>query len=184
MHKVLGSKHLSFAYPVKTESEIRHLLEVLRGSHPNANHICFAWRLSWDKKRYRISDDGEPSGTAGRPIYGQLLSHDLTDVLLVVVRYFGGTKLGTGGLIDAYRTAAKLAIDASEIVIAEVTGLYQIRFSYDLLPTLMAMVKQVGLKKSNLETGEWCTLMVEVPFSLIRHLDYIEKLGVEIHEVQ
>jgi len=109
-YKEKGSKFLAFAYPVSTEEEIKEIQQTLRKDYYDARHHVFAWRLGSDKKRYRSSDDGEPSNSSGPPVLGQIQSFDLTNILIVVIRYFGGTKLGVPGLINAYRTAARDAI--------------------------------------------------------------------------
>ena len=119
-----GSKHFGFAFPVRSKEEIKERLDELRVIHHSARHHCYAWALGLDREPHRYNDDGEPGGTAGKPIYGQILSFDVTSVLIVVVRYFGGTKLGVGGLIDAYRTAAKMALEEAEIVEQQIMDHY------------------------------------------------------------
>ncbi len=111
-----GSRFLAFAIPVNNEKEVKTQLESLRKQYYDATHHCYAWMLGFDKSAYRVNDDGEPSGTAGRPIYGQILSHDLTNILIVVIRYYGGTKLGVPGLINAYKMAAIEALFTSVAV--------------------------------------------------------------------
>ncbi|HEX8515724.1 MAG TPA: YigZ family protein [Bacteroidia bacterium] len=123
-----GSKFLSFIYPVTCEDEIRQRLQDLRKLHPSANHHCYAFRLGADKQAFRSNDDGEPSNTAGKPILGQILSNDLSNILIVVVRYFGGTLLGVSGLITAYRQAAAEAINNAAITEATVSEVYKVRF--------------------------------------------------------
>jgi uncharacterized YigZ family protein len=158
----MASKHLAFVYPVRTEEEIRELLDALRKAHHQANHVCYAWRLGWDMSRFRSSDDGEPSGTAGKPIFGQIQSLELTNVLVAVVRYFGGTKLGTGGLIDAYRTAARMAIEANEIEIREVMDHYLVAFPYEKMPVVMKLVKDGEMEKVRTDFQSQCELEVLV----------------------
>ena len=116
VYKELGSKFLAFAYPVETEEEVKRILTDVRKEYFDARHHCYAWRLGLSGEPYRMNDDGEPSSTAGRPIHGQLLSHELSDILVVVVRYFGGTKLGVPGLIRAYKTATQDAIANAQII--------------------------------------------------------------------
>lgn len=157
-YRVLGSRHLSYAYPVKTEEEIKTLIDALWKEHNAATHVCYAWRLGWDKKRYRINDDGEPSGTAGKPIYGQIQSFDLTNILIAVVRYYGGTKLGTGGLIDAYKTASKLALEAATITEKPVMNHYKLTFTYDQMPQIMKTLKDLGMEKLNANFENNCEL--------------------------
>jgi len=166
-HRVLGSKHLAFAFPVSSIEDVKEHLEKLKRDYHDASHVCYAWRLGWEKKNYRHSDAGEPSGTAGRPIFGQLLSHDLTDVLVAVVRYFGGTKLGTGGLMDAYKTAAKLALDSATIVEREARERWVIEFPYAHIGPMMKMVKDHHLEKISMEQGDPGKLEVFIPLFLL-----------------
>ncbi|MET1055429.1 MAG: YigZ family protein, partial [Pedobacter sp.] len=116
LFKDKGSKFIAFAYPILSESEVKPILLGLRAEHTKANHFCYAYRLSPDRNVYRVNDDGEPSGTAGRPILNTLLSADVTNILIVVVRYFGGTLLGVPGLINAYKSAAAEALGLAEII--------------------------------------------------------------------
>jgi uncharacterized YigZ family protein len=148
-YRVLGSRHLSYAYPVNSEEEIKQLIDQLWKDNHNATHVCYSWRLGFDKTRYRINDDGEPSGTAGKPIFGQIQSFDLTNILIAVVRYYGGTKLGTGGLIDAYKTASKLAIEAATIVVKPVKDHFKVNFSYEQMPNVMKLLKDLDFEKLN-----------------------------------
>jgi uncharacterized YigZ family protein len=160
MYRVMASKHLGFACHVRSEAEIKGLLEEWWKEHHNANHICYAWRLGWDKQRYRINDDGEPSGTAGKPIYGQILAADLTNVLVAVVRYFGGTKLGTGGLIDAYKTASAQAILSAVICEREALQQIDLEFTYERMPAVMKMLKQWDMEKLDAHMDAICTLKI------------------------
>lgn len=136
-----SSKFLSFAYPVTGEEQIRGHLEALRKRYYDATHHCYAWRLGADGETFRTNDDGEPSGTAGRPILGQMLSNQLTNCLIVVVRYFGGTKLGVPGLIAAYKESAADAIAAAEIIERTVDARISIEFPYESLNEVMRAVK-------------------------------------------
>ena len=116
LFKEKNSKFFGYAFPVQTETEVKPILDTLRKQHPNAVHYCYAYQIGTENILYRANDDGEPSNTAGTPIYGQIQSYNLTNVLIVVVRFFGGIKLGVGGLIAAYRTAAQLTLESSEII--------------------------------------------------------------------
>ncbi len=145
MYKDKGSKFISLAYPVKDEEEIRSLLDVVKKEYHDARHHCYAWILDHDKGRYRFNDDGEPSGTAGKPIYGQLLSHDLCNVLIITVRYFGGTKLGVRGLINAYRGAAKDAIANNRIIKKTIRDHYMVTFDYTAMNDVMRIIKEFDL---------------------------------------
>lgn len=142
LYKEKGSKFLSFAYPVQSEGQIKELVAELKDKYYDARHHCYAWMLGADKKNFRANDDGEPSSTAGRPILGQIQSNDLTNVLIVVVRYFGGTKLGVSGLINAYREAAADALRNAEIVEKTVDEQIRICFSYLVLNDVMKIVKE------------------------------------------
>ena len=137
-----SSKFLAFAYPVEREEEIREALDALRKRFYDATHHCYAWRLGPGGEQFRANDDGEPSGTAGRPILGQLLSAGVTNCLIVVVRYFGGTKLGVPGLIAAYKEAAQEVLAASEVVERTVDALIEVRFSYLAMNDVMRTVKE------------------------------------------
>ncbi|MEA1876284.1 MAG: YigZ family protein [Bacteroidota bacterium] len=141
LYKEKGSKFISLAFPVKDEIEIKAILQELRKSYYDARHHCYAYRLEPDKKKFRSNDDGEPSGSAGKPILGQLLSFDLTDTLIVVIRYFGGTKLGVSGLINAYRTAARDAIENTTILTKTEQNIYSIKFDYIKLNDVMKIIK-------------------------------------------
>lgn len=137
-----GSKFYAFAYPVKTEEEIKTILQELRKEYHDARHHCYAYILGFDKSAYRMNDDGEPSGTSGKPIYGQLLSHDLTNTLVVVIRYFGGTKLGIPGLINAYKTATKDALSKNNIITKTVNDVYEVHFEYTDMNNVMKIIKE------------------------------------------
>ena len=139
--KERGSKFIGFIFPVVNESEIKNQLLQLKKEHPNANHHCYAWRLGADKSAFRFNDEGEPSNTAGKPIYGQIQAKDLTNVLLVVVRYFGGTLLGVGGLINAYKTAAAEVVISAVIVERFILFEYRIDFDEDVINHVMRILK-------------------------------------------
>lgn len=141
IYREKGSRFLAFAYPVSHETSIKEHLTFLRKQYHDAHHHCYAWSLKPDRSRYRINDDGEPSGSAGKPIYGQILSRDLTDVLIVVVRYFGGTKLGVGGLIQAYRYAASEALNNSTIIKCKVFDRIKLEFEYEEMNSVMKIIK-------------------------------------------
>ncbi len=158
VYKEKGSKFLAFAYPIATEAEAKARLDELRKQYFDARHHCYAYILGADKAAYRINDDGEPSSTAGKPIYGQLLSHDLTNIIIVVVRYFGGIKLGVPGLINAYRTAARDALDSAIIVEKYVTEVYNIKFDYNAMNNVMKIIKDENLPQSNQKFELECSL--------------------------
>lgn len=140
-----NSKFFGYAFPVKDEEEIKAHLEDLRKKHHAARHWCYAWQLGKSEHRYRANDDGEPSNSAGMPIYGQIQSFDVTNVLIVVVRYFGGVKLGVGGLINAYKTTAQMALEASKIVTRTIDLKFEIAFDYPEMNKVMRVIKENNL---------------------------------------
>jgi uncharacterized YigZ family protein len=140
-----GSKFIAYAYPAYNEQDCQHFLESVRKLHPKARHHCYAYRLGLDKNNYRANDDGEPSGTAGRPILGQLDSYDVTNVIIIVVRYFGGTLLGTSGLINAYKNSAADALEKAEIMERIVEDIYILTFDYALMSNVMNAIKKLNL---------------------------------------
>lgn len=142
IYKEKGSKFIAYAYPVSNEDEIKEHIAKLKKEYYDARHHCYAYMLGADKKKFRANDDGEPSSTAGKPILGQILSNDITNVLIVVVRYFGGTKLGVSGLIHAYKTAAAIAIAESKIVDKTVNDVYNIHFDYLVMNDIMKIIKE------------------------------------------
>lgn len=145
LYKSKGSKFLAYAYNVHSEEEVKTRVEALRKQYYDARHYCYAYILHPDKSASRANDDGEPSGSAGKPIYNQLLSYNLTNVLVVVVRYFGGTKLGVPGLIEAYKTATKEALDVVKIEELHVQDVYSVHFTYDDMNVVMRYVKEENL---------------------------------------
>jgi len=136
------SKFYAFAYPVETEEEVKEHLSVLKKRYYDARHHVYAWILGADKTHYRTNDDGEPSGSSAKPVYGQLLSNDLTNIVIFVVRYFGGVKLGVPGLINAYRTAAQDAIQNAEIIEKTVEDCLELRYDYALMNEVMKILKE------------------------------------------
>lgn len=182
LYKEKGSKFLAFAFPVRTLDEVKNHLEQLRKDYFDARHHCYAYALGPDKATWRANDDGEPSGTGGRPIYGQLLSADLTDTLVVVVRYFGGILLGASGLANAYKTAARDAIAHATVVEKTVDVTYQLHFEYALMNDVMRIIKEFGLVPRNQDFGLDCRLQVAVRRSQsVRLYDAFANLrGVQI----
>ncbi|HIY68166.1 MAG TPA: YigZ family protein [Candidatus Alistipes intestinigallinarum] len=157
-----SSKFLAWIYPVRSEEEIREHLEALRKRFFDATHHCYAWRLGPRGEAFRANDDGEPSGTAGKPILGQLLSNELTDCLVVVVRYFGGTKLGVPGLIAAYRESAAAAINAAQIVERTVDRIVTVDFSYVAMNDIMRVVKELQPRIEEQTFDNLCTLRLSI----------------------
>ena len=167
LYKELGSKFLAFAYPVETEEAARRVLEEVRKEYFDARHHCYAWRLGRTGEPWRMNDDGEPSSTAGRPIHGQLLSNELSDILVVVVRYFGGTKLGVPGLIRAYRSATQDAIANAEIIEKVAGETLTVTFDYLQMNDVMKVLKDMDITPLNQQFDLRCTLTARVRLSRI-----------------
>ncbi len=157
-----GSKFLAYAYPVENDQQIKEILNQLKKEHHTANHHCYAYRLGADKMNFRANDDGEPNNTAGKPILGQIQSNDLTNVLIVVVRYFGGTLLGVSGLINAYKNSAADVIKVSSIIEKQILFNYSIQFYFEHLNDVMKLLKQLDCKITNQQFDNNC----EISFSI------------------
>ena len=162
IYKDKGSKFIAYAHPVKNEVEIKEILEELKKKHYDARHHCYAWVLGPARDAFRVNDDGEPSGTAGKPIHGQILSNDITNVLIVVVRYFGGTKLGIRGLINAYKAAAADAIKNNVIVEMLIREVYELQFEYPLMNDVMKVLKDHDLNQISHDFALSCKVTIEV----------------------
>lgn len=160
-----GSKFFAYAFPVETETEIANALEQVKKEHFKARHHCYAYRLGMDKNNFRANDDGEPSGTAGRPILGQIDSWELTDVFIVVVRYFGGTKLGTSGLINAYKKSAIDALEQAEIITKTIKANFKIAFDYAIMGDVMSAAKKMNLEVVHQEFEVHPFLKIAIPVS-------------------
>lgn len=145
LFKDRNSKFFGYAFPVFSEEDIKEALDGLKKKHHSARHFCYAWQLGTETTRFRANDDGEPSNSAGMPIYGQIQAFEVTNILIVSVRYFGGTKLGVGGLINAYRTSAQFALDASEIIEKTIDIQYKLTFDYDMMNKVQRIVKERNL---------------------------------------
>ena len=159
LHKEKNSKFFGSAYPIQSENEVKDIIDVLRKKHPHAGHFCYAYQIGTDNLSYRANDDGEPSNSAGMPIYGQIQSFFLTNTLIVVARVFGGVKLGVGGLISAYKTTAQLTIESCEIIEKTIDIHYQVSFDYKNMNKVMRVIKEKKLEivtqemEMNEETG-------------------------------
>lgn len=162
LYKEKNSKFFGYAFPIQSESEVKPLIDPLRKKHFNAVHFCYAFQVGTDKISFRANDDGEPANSAGAPIYGQIQSHELTNILIVIVRFFGGTKLGVGGLISAYRTAAQMALEASEIVEKTIDVHYQISFEYKDMNKVMRIIKEKNLNIVSQQMDEKCSIEISV----------------------
>jgi uncharacterized YigZ family protein len=157
-----GSKFLSFAYPVKSEKEIKIFIDHIKKDYFDARHHCYAYQLGVDKKVYRINDDGEPSGTAGKPIYGQIQSNNLTNILIIVVRYFGGTLLGTSGLIQAYKQSSSDAIGKAKIIECSVYSKYNCQFNFQDLNSVMKIIKDYDIIIENQLFDLNCSVILKI----------------------
>jgi len=162
LFKDRNSKFFGYAFPVKTEEEIKEALDGLKKKHHAARHFCYAWKIGVENSRFRANDDGEPSNSAGMPIYGQIQSFEVTNILIVSVRYFGGTKLGVGGLINAYKTSAKLALEASEIVEKTINVEFQLSFEYDMMNKVMRIIKEKKLNVVRQDLALRCNYVIAV----------------------
>ena len=180
-YKERGSRFLAFAFPVQSAGDFKKYLLQLKKEHPKAVHYCFAYRLGLDANNFRVSDDGEPSGTAGKPILGQIDSKQLTNTLVVVVRYFGGTLLGVPGLINAYKTATSLALQLTPIVQKQVLADYALQFDYTRMNEVMMIVKQFGCEVKKQEQQLFCIVEIGIPKS---RLDEVLFKLKELHAVE
>jgi uncharacterized YigZ family protein len=157
-----GSKFLGFAYPIISEQDIKNIVAGLKKEHPKANHHCWAMRWSTDRSVFRLNDDGEPSGTAGRPILNTLLSRNITNVAVVVVRYFGGTLLGVPGLINAYKSATELALNSARIIEKTVNDVYTIAFDYLQMNEVMRIIKDENLQVLEQQFDNNCSIKISI----------------------
>lgn len=146
LFKEKNSKFFGYAFPIQSEAEVKPIIDNLRKQHPNAGHYCYAYQIGTDTISYRTNDDGEPNNTAGTPIYGQIQSFEVTNVLIAVVRIFGGVKLGVGGLISAYKTAAQIALESSEIIEKTIDIYYLIAFDYKNINKVMRIIKEKNIE--------------------------------------
>ena len=160
--KEKGSKFIGFAFPVNNEAEIKAALEKVRTEHPKATHHCYAFRLGIEGENYRANDDGEPSGSAGLPIYNQLLANELTHILLIVVRYYGGTKLGVSGLVKTYKESAKLTLEESEIITKDLESEVEIEFDFSKQNQIFTLLNKFDGKILNLFSEEQCKIIAKI----------------------
>lgn len=179
-----GSKFFAFAYPIEKEGDTKSLLVSLRELHPKAVHHCYAYRLGLDRTQYRANDDGEPSGSAGKPILNTIYAHDLTNILVVVVRYFGGNLLGVTGLINAYKTATDEALKEATIITKHVCDTYTLTYPYEQMNEVMKVVKAFDLMPLNQEFDNECSLQIEIRKTLLNQvlgrLEKIDALRVKL----
>ena len=182
LFKDKGSKFLAFAYPFENESEIKNIIEPLRKEHFKAVHFCYAYRVGLDRTNFKVNDDGEPSGSAGRPILNALLSKEITNILVVVVRYWGGTLLGVPGLINAYKSATEEVLTNAEIIEKTVNDVYQITFGYVQMNDIMKVVKDFDLKIKNQQFDNQCIIKLEfrqsITTKVVGQFEKVEEIEV------
>ena len=188
LFKDKGSKFIAKAFPVFSESEIKAIQEQLRSEYHDARHHCYAYMLGADKKVFRANDDGEPSSTAGKPILGQIKSFDLTNVLIVVIRYFGGTKLGVSGLIQAYKTATEEALKNAEIIKKTLHDYYNLKFDYAAMNTIMRILKEENIEQADQKFDLTCSVTINFRKAdterVLSKFERIENLKIEFVETK
>lgn len=180
--KEKGSKFLGYADAVFNDSQIKQFLNTIKENHPKATHHCYAYRLGFDKNvNYRSNDDGEPSGTAGKPILGQIDSKQLSNVMIIVVRYFGGTMLGVSGLIDAYKSSAKITLENAQIITKQIMNCYEIKFNYLQTNTVMRFIKsQNNCEIITQQFDEECKIILALPKEQNQNLHFFNDMQ-DIH---
>ena len=160
--KEKGSKFIGFAYPVVSEEEVKSCLQKLYEEHPKATHHCYAFRVGLSGENYRANDDGEPSGSAGLPIYNQLLAHQLTNILVVVIRYYGGTKLGVSGLVKTYKETAKLTLESAKIITKELESDLKLSFKFSQQNVIFSLLNKNGAQILNFDAQQICTIEARI----------------------
>lgn len=178
LFKEKGSKFFGYAFPVSNEEQVKEILIQIKKEHHAARHWCYAWQTGVDPVYYRVNDDGEPSNSAGQPIYGQIISAELTDVLVVVVRYFGGVKLGVGGLIRAYKNSAQLTIENATIVEKTIEEKLELVFEYQFMNKVMRIIKQKRLTIFSQEMTSNCVLILSIKKS---EIELVKNLFQSLH---
>lgn len=167
LYKEKGSKFYAFAFPMTDSNEVSELIAPLRKKHPKANHHCYAWKIGPGENNYRANDDGEPGHSAGDPILGQINAYDLSDILVVITRIFGGTKLGVGGLIHAYRESAQLALEQAQIVERVITNDIKLNFEYPQMSQVMRFIDEHSYQIKKQELTAHCNIVIAVPLNEI-----------------
>ncbi|WNM19028.1 IMPACT family protein [Flavobacterium capsici] len=160
LFKEKNSKFFGYAFPVTEENDVKKYLEELKKQHHSARHFCYAYQLGTEEKQYRVNDDGEPNNSAGMPIYGQIQSFDVTNILIVIVRYFGGVKLGVGGLISAYKIAAQMSLEESKIVEKTIDINFKVSFDYKNMNKVMRVIKEKNLDNISQKMNESCEIII------------------------
>jgi len=181
LFKDRNSKFYGYAFPVNEETSIKDFLEFLRKKHHTARHFCYAWQLGTESVRFRANDDGEPSNSAGMPIYGQIQSFEVTNILVVSVRYFGGTKLGVGGLINAYRASARLTLESSAIEEKTIDESFQLNFQYDLMSKVLRILKENSITITRQKLEMDCEIIIAVRKS---HIQKLVKIFETLYRVE
>lgn len=186
LYKDKGSKFIGYLYPVTSEEEVKECLVLIKKQYHDARHWCYAYRLGYDGLTYRVNDDGEPGNTAGQPIYGQLLAFDVTNVLLIVVRYFGGVKLGVGGLIKAYRTCAEETLSEADIEEKTIKESFTIISTYEHVDKVMRLIKVHSLEVENQEMYLDCKFVLLSPIAIFNEViqSFLELRCVEVIQAQ
>ena len=184
LFKSKGSKHFGYAVPVNTEVDVKEFIESLKVEHHSSRHFCYAYRLGFDGSKFRANDDGEPSNSAGAPILGVLKSHNLTNALIVVVRYFGGTKLGVGGLIEAYREAGHEAVANGEIIECYRSKSFTVKYPYSKMGDVMNVLKRANISPENTDFQLECKLDITLRFtvsdSITSQLEDIDEVELKL----
>ena len=166
-----GSKFIAYAFPVQSVEDFKQRLNEIKKEHPKATHHCFAYRIGTDGNNFRVSDDGEPSGSAGRPILGQIDSKQLTDTLVIVVRYFGGSLLGIPGLINAYKSATALSLQLTPVVTKSIEVMFQVQFPYTQLDSVLRLLRQLRVTVVKKDVQLFCTLTIGIP---VKDIDAVQ----------
>lgn len=170
--KEKGSKFIGFAFPVTNEEELKNALEKIRTEHPKATHHCYAFRMGLNGENYRANDDGEPSGSAGLPIYNQLLAHEITNILVISVRYYGGTKLGVSGLVKTYKESAKLTLEEADIVTKELETDIEIQFNFNQQNIIFTLLSKFDARIINFDSQEKASIVAKIK---LKHKDEISE---------
>ena len=176
--KEKGSKFIGFAFPINNEKELKTALEGLKIEHPKATHHCYAFRIGINGENYRANDDGEPSGSAGLPIYNQLLAHNLTNILVVIIRYYGGTKLGVSGLVKAYKESTKMTLEEAEIITKELATELKIHFKFHQQNVIFSLLNKFNAKVLDFDAQEDCKITAKI------NLSEKEKISEILSEIQ
>lgn len=179
--KEKGSKFIGFAFPVNNEKELKNALEKVRTEHPKATHHCYAFRMGSNGENYRANDDGEPSGSAGLPIYNQLLAHEITNVLVISVRYYGGTKLGVSGLVKAYKECAKITLEEANIVTRELETEIDIRFNFNQQNIIFTLLSKFDAKIISFDSQEKASILAKIK---LKHKDEISESLSNLQHVE